>query len=139
MYHVFYFYLFPRSNCMNTILAFAQVKTITGTAWQQSMYKAILLAAVVVYFAACLVAYRIYSELRLSLPEDPAHAEAGYDPYGGLVNQAAGAAEERQPQQQQRNAPNSYAAQPAAASSSSASTTSGFRPFTGTGYRLGSA
>ena len=124
---------------MNTILAFAQVKTITGTAWQQSMYKAILLAAVVVYFAACLVAYRIYSELRLSLPEDPAHAEAGYDPYGGLVNQAAGAAEERQPQQQQRNAPNSYASQPPAAAASSSATASGFRPFTGTGYRLGSA
>jgi hypothetical protein len=123
---------------MNTILAFAQVKTITASAWQQSMYQTVLLAAVVVYFAACLVAYRIYSELRLSLPEDPAHAEAGYDPYGGLVNQAAGAAEERQPQQQQRNMPNYASQPPAAAAASSSASASGFRPFTGTGYRLGS-
>ena len=101
------------------------------------MYQYVSVATVFIYIINSVVAYRIYSELRLALPEDPGHQEgAAFDPYGGLINPAADGA----PAQGDDVYVNPYAqGPPAPAVSASSSTTAagGFRPFSGTGYRLG--
>jgi hypothetical protein len=106
-----------------------------GSSWQLNVFVGVLVAAPIIYLLASVLAYHLYKELRAML-QDPNAESMQYDPSQGM------------PPQQQAfynsggTSGTQYAAQPRGGAQWShpevhPPTDAGFKPFSGSGHKLG--